>query len=130
MAHKILVIDDDRIFVETIKTALVSKHYEVCVAYDGNEGLEQVRSCQPDLIILDVMMPSMDGYAFIRALKAFKVIDREQMMPVIVVTAKKEMEEAFKLEGVREYLIKPLELNKLIFKIEEYLGPNGPLEVE
>ena len=125
MAHKILVIDDDRTVVELVKAALINKNYEVLIASDGNEGLEQVRNNQPDLIVLDVMMPSMDGYVFIRALRALKVIEREQMMPVIVMTAKEEMEEVFKFEGVKEYLIKPVEPSELIQKIEECLGANG-----
>ncbi len=124
MAHKILVIDDDRTVVEMVKAALLKKQYEVYTANDGNEGLEQVRNCQPDLIVLDVMMPSMDGYVFIRTLRALRVVERQPMLPVIVITAKEEMEEVFKCEGVKEYLIKPIAPPELIHKIETCLGAN------
>ena len=69
-------------------------------------------------------MPSMNGYEFLRALKALKVIEGGVMIPVFVITAKKEMEELFKFEGVKEYLVKPVEVSELIKKIEECLGPN------
>ncbi len=124
MTHKILVIDDDKTITEIVKSALIDKNYHVSTANDGNEGLKQVRNYQPDLVVLDVMMPSMDGCAFIRALRALKVIEREQMIPVIVMTAKEEMKEVFKFEGVKEYLIKPVDPSEIIQKIVERLGPN------
>jgi len=125
MPHKILIIDDDSGIVEVIKNALTKKNYEVFTASNGNEGLELVKKTPPDLILLDVMMPSMNGYEFLRALKALKIIEGKAMIPVIVITAKEEMEELFKFEGVKEYLVKPAESSELIKKLEECLGPNG-----
>ena len=122
MARKILVIDDDRTVVEIVKKALTDRQYEVYTAKDGKEGLDQVRNCHPDLIVLDVMMPTMDGYEFIRALRALKIIEREPMVPVIVITAKEDMEQVFRFEGVKEYMIKPIETAQLVRKVGQCLG--------
>ena len=84
-----------------------------------------VKKNSPDLILLDLVMLSMNGYEFPRALKALKVIEGGAMIPVFVMTAKEEMEELFKFEGVREYLVKPANSSELIKKIEEFLGFDG-----
>ena len=119
---KILVIDDDKGIVEIIRKILVGQDYEVKTAYDGKEGIEKSKSEKPDLIVLDVCMPSMNGYEFIRTLR-FELMDSgKPMAPVIVLTAKEEMEEVFKLEGAKGYLVKPVDPVKLIQKIEECLG--------
>ena len=124
MHHKILIIDDDKGIVEMIKAALTKRNYEVFTASDGTEGLELVKNSPPDLILLDVVMPLMNGYEFLRALKALKAIEGGAMIPVVVMTAKEGMEEIFKFEGVNEYLVKPSDSSKLIKKIEECLGSN------
>ncbi|MCK5178736.1 MAG: response regulator [Candidatus Omnitrophica bacterium] len=125
MPQKILIVDDDKGIVEVIKTALTKKGYEVFTAGDGNEGIEMVKKSSPDLILLDVVMPAMNGYEFLRALKAFNAIEGGAMIPVVVITAKEGMEELFKFEGVKEYFVKPAESSELIKKIEEYLSSNG-----
>jgi CheY-like chemotaxis protein len=124
MAHKILVIDDDKGTVEVIKNILVGQNYQVVIAYDGKEGLEQVRSKKPDLIVLDVRMPSMNGYEFVRTLRAETSSAGKIMVPVIVLTAKEKMEEVFRLEGAKGYLVKPVDPIKLTQKIEECLNKN------
>jgi len=121
MAHKILLIDDDRGIVEVIKNVLEGQNYEVVTAFDGKEGLKKVQSEDPDLIVLDIRMPSMNGYEFICTLRAEKGSSDKPMVPVIVLTAKEKMEEVFKLEGARGYLVKPVDPIQLIKKIEECL---------
>jgi len=125
MAHKILVIDDEKVIVEVVKDALEERNYEVVFALDGKEGFEKVKSESPDLIVLDVHMPSMNGYEFMRALRAQSAIDGKPMTPVIVLTANETMEDLFQLEGVKGYLVKPMEAAELIKKIEGCLGSNG-----
>jgi len=124
VAHKILIIEDDRGTVEVIKNILVGQNYEIITAFDGKEGLKKVKSEDPDLILLDIRMPTMNGYEFICTLRAEKGSFAKPMVPVIVLTAKEKMEEVFKLEGARGYLVKPIDPIQLTKKIEECLGSN------
>jgi CheY-like chemotaxis protein len=124
MAHKILLIDDEKVVVEVVKDVLKERNYEVVTAYDGKEGFEKVKSEDPDLIVLDIHMPSINGYEFMRALRAHKVIEGKPMTPVIVLTVNETMEDLFRLEGIKGYFIKPVKATDLIQKIEECLGPN------
>jgi two-component system response regulator VicR len=124
MAHKILVVDDEHVVVEVVKDALKKRNYEVHAAFTGEEALEKVKDCSPDLIILDIRMPSMNGYEFMRALRAMRTIEEKKMLPVIMLTATEAMEDVFKLEGAKGYLIKPVNEELLFQKIKGCLGPN------
>jgi len=124
MAHKILLVDDDRGIVEVIKKVLTERNFDVITAYDGNEGIEKVKSEKPDLIVLDIRMPTMNGYEFMRTLRTEYVVEGKPMVPVIMLTAKGEMEDVFKLEGAKEYLVKPVDPENLIKKIDEVLTAN------
>ena len=66
---RILVIDDDPLFVETTKTVLESKDYQVITAFDGDEGLQKARDEKPDLILLDIIMPTQDGFQVCEQIK-------------------------------------------------------------
>ena len=122
MAYKILLIDDDRGIVEVIKNVLVGQNYEVITAYDGQEGLKKVQSEARGCLVLDVRMPSMNGYEFMRTLKTERNDLNKPIVPVIVLTAKEKMEEIFKLEGAKGYLVKPVDPILLTKKIEECLN--------
>ena len=119
MSKKILIIDDDRTNITLIKSRLESKGYVVFSALDGEEGLAQVSANKPDLILLDVEMPKMDGYTFINELRK---IDPQKTIPVIVLTAHSEHQPIFSLKGVKGYLVKPVNFDLLIPKIVQYLG--------
>ena len=121
MAHKILIIDDDKINIALIKFGLAERRYEVTVAHDGQEGLELVKKYKPDMIILDVYMPKMNGYEFMTELKS---IDWLIAPPVIMLTANETMQDVFKLEGVKGYFVKPVEMKDLLKKIVECIGEN------
>lgn len=121
MAQKILLVDDDKGVVEVIKKALQEVNYHVVAAYDGKEGFERAKSDEPDLIVLDIRMPSMNGYEFLRALKEERRDQDKPMIPVIMLTAKEEMEAVFRMEGVKGYLIKPVNPATLIRKIQDCL---------
>ena len=84
------------------------------------EGLKIVKEKTPDLILLDVVMPNMNGYEFLRALKAYQNIEDIPPTPVFVVTSKQEMKDLFAFEGVKEYLVKPVEIPELTKKIDQY----------
>lgn len=112
---KILVVDDEPGFVEMLKSKLELDDYEVLTAFDGEEGLEKAKTEKPDLIILDILMPRKDGWTFVREMKTY---DSIKNIPVIVLTAKEQFEDEFKLEGITDYLVKPFEVEALLYKIK------------
>ncbi len=113
---RILVVDDDPHIVDLVKNRLEVNNYKVIVASDGKEGLEEYKAEQPDLIILDILMPQMDGYTFIRELKT---ITNWKLPPIIVLTAKEKMQDIFKIEGVSNYMVKPFKAEELLERIKK-----------
>lgn len=118
MSKRILIVDDDHALVKMVEAFLTSHGYAVASACDGEEGVEQVKKQRPDLIVLDVQMPKMNGYTFIFELKK---IDGASSIPILVLTAKEGMAEIFKVEGVKEYLIKPFQTEALLASIKKYI---------
>ena len=123
---KILIIDDDADIVESMRIVLESNNYEVISASNGQEGLDKVKGENPDLIILDVMMPNMDGFEISRVIKS----DTDHKnIPILMLTAIKEKSGLdFKKEAgdktwlpVDDYCEKPLDSQELITKIEKLL---------
>ena len=120
MAKKILVIEDENDLVKAILIRLQQAGYEVSMAKDGQEGLEKARREEPDLILLDLMLPKMDGYKICGLLKADA---RYKSIPIIMATARaQETDEVLGLEvGADAYFTKPFEYGKLLAKIKELL---------
>lgn len=121
---KILLVDDEKDLVKIVKFRLEANDYEVITACDGQEGLEKARKEKPDLIILDLMLPKMDGYKICGLLKKDS---RFMRIPIIMFTAKAQ-EEDMKLGkevGADAYIIKPFEPGVLLDKIKE-LTKQGP----
>ena len=116
---KILVIDDEADIVELVKNRLESDHYLVITACDGDDGLKKLNAEKPDLIILDIGMPQVDGYTFIRELKSNHEL---KPVPVIILTARDQMQDLFKVEGVVDYITKPFTAEKLLEKVRELIG--------
>lgn len=124
MSYKILAIDDEDELTQMVKSRLEASHYEVITASDGVEGMVKARDEKPDLIILDVVMPNLDGYTFIRELKQ----DREiKSIPIIVLTSRDHLQDLLALEGIDHdhYLLKPFEGEVLLEKISKILNGNG-----
>jgi DNA-binding response OmpR family regulator len=121
--HKILIIDDEKINTALVKFNLSEKGYEVIQAQDGAEGIERVKEFQPDLIILDIQMPFMNGYEFMAELKRIQGVETT---PVIMLTANETMEDIFKMEGVKDYFVKPVPMDQLFTRIVALLGENTP----
>jgi len=119
MKKKILVVDDSLDILDIIRTLLESSDYEVITASDGEQGMEKTKSTKPDLIILDVMMPKMDGYTFIKTKKCDQDI---KDIPVIILTGKSEMADLFMVEGVGDYLIKPFDHKVLLGLVAKHLS--------
>lgn len=113
MAKKILAVDDERHIVRLVQVNLERQGYQVVTAYDGKEALEKVASENPDLIVLDVMMPYMDGFEVLQNLK--KNPDTREI-PVIMLTAKAQDADVFRgwQSGVDCYLTKPFNPMELI----------------
>jgi CheY-like chemotaxis protein len=119
MAQSVLVVDDEPVVVEISKRRLEERGYEVHTAADGNEAFIRLKSKIPDLILLDVQMPQMNGYTFI--MEKFKIPEYADI-PVVVLTAYNEIEPLFKRHGVKSYLLKPLKLQDVIDKVVEIIG--------
>ncbi len=117
MAKKILVVDDERHIVRLVQVNLDRAGYEVLVAYDGIEALEKVSEDKPDMVILDVMMPRMDG---LEVLKKLQADEDTKDIPVIMLTAKAQDADIFKgwSSGVSSYLTKPFNPRELLTFVE------------
>lgn len=117
---KILLVDDEPQLVEMVKMRLEANNYEVILASDGEEALEKARGEKPDLIILDIMLPKLDGYKVCRMLK---FDDKYSSIPVIMFTARSQESEKSMGEevGADAYIIKPFEPQMLLGKIKELL---------
>lgn len=113
MARKILVVDDERHIVRLVQVNLEKVGYQVVTAYDGVEALEQVAKERPDMIILDVMMPRMDGFEVLKKLQADS---QTRDIPVIMLTAKAQDADIFRgwSSGVSSYLTKPFNPRELL----------------
>lgn len=120
---KILVVDDEQDIVETMVFMLKQKGYDCIWAYDGEEGLRLAKEEAPDLIMLDVMMPKINGYKICRLLK---FDSRYKNIPIIMVTARgQEQDIAIGEEtGADEYITKPFEFSNVFEKIEKHLKVN------
>lgn len=113
---KILVVDDEPHIVETLKDRLEFAGYTIVTACDGEEGLKKAKEEKPDLILLDILMPKIDGYNFLRILKLDEDI---KDIPVIMLTAKADMKGLFAPEGIVGYVTKPFDQKELLDKIEK-----------
>ncbi|MBM3319774.1 MAG: response regulator [Candidatus Eisenbacteria bacterium] len=121
MAKKILVVDDEVYILHILDFSLGAEGYEVLTAADGEEAVRLARTEKPDLIVLDIMMPKVDGFEACRRLKA----DPETSpIPVILLTAKgREVDRQVGMEvGADDYIVKPFSPTRLIEKIENYLN--------
>lgn len=117
MATSVLVVEDDRNIQELLQLYLEKEGYAVTIAGDGGQGLQKFRAIKPDIVLLDVMMPVMDGWAVCSAIRA------ESQTSVIMLTAKSETED--KINGLRagadDYVTKPFEMRELLARIEAVL---------
>ncbi len=121
MAQRILVVDDEEDLVANLRMRLQATGYEVLVAADGNTAYEMAKTENPDLIVLDLTLPGMDGYQVCRLLK---FDDKYKNIPVIMLTARtqKEDKEWGQKVGADCYMTKPYETKELLAKIKELLG--------
>ena len=126
MAISVLIVEDDHNIAELLQMYLEKEGYAVTVAGDGGQGLAAFRNIQPDLVLLDVMMPVMDGWAVCKAIRG------ESQTPVIMLTAKGETDD--KVSGLKagadDYITKPFEMKEVLARIEAVLRRSNGVVAE
>ena len=117
---KILIVDDEQDIVESLKFVLETADYTCYCAYNGEDGLRLAKELVPDLIILDVMMPKINGYKISRLLKFDK---KYKDIPILMVTARSQEEDKLIGEetGADEYITKPFEMEDVVNRVNKYL---------
>jgi DNA-binding response OmpR family regulator len=131
MTRTILVVDDERNIVELARLYLRNEGFEIEAAYNGREGLEKARSLQPSLVLLDIMMPEMDG------LEVFRQLRKSSDIPVIMLTARADdVDKVVGLElGADDYVTKPFNPRELVARVKAVLrrtesGPRKPASIQ
>lgn len=124
MGTKILIVDDEEDIAFSLARRLTASGYEVICAEDGVEGLRRAQTDNPDLILLDLMLPKMDGFKVCRLLK---FDERYKRIPIIMVSARSQEEDVTqgKETGAECYITKPFDSAALMDKIAELLGPGA-----
>lgn len=120
MPTRILVIDDEKDIVETIKSALTTRGYKITTAFNGEDGLKKAKADSPDLVICDIKMPKLDGWEVLKGLRE----DAARWVPVIMLTVLKDVEDVKKgYEYDADYYItKPFKINDLLQGIRVILS--------
>jgi len=118
VGHRLLIVDDDAGVQKMLKILLEFERLEVTIASDGLEALECVERARPDLILLDLMMPRMDGRAFIEELRRRGL---RASLPIIVLTADIHAKPMIEHMEVEDWLVKPFHLADLLGKIRHHL---------
>ena len=120
---KILIVDDEQDIVESLKFVLETSDYTCYCAYNGEDGLRLAKELVPDLIILDVMMPKINGYKISRLLKFDK---KYKDIPILMVTARSQEDDKLIGEetGADEYITKPFEMDDVVKRVDKYLRDN------
>ena len=126
MDYNVLIVEDDHNIAELLQMYLEKEGCTVTVAGDGGEGLRQFRAVHPDIVLLDVMMPVMDGWSVCKAIRS------ESQVPVIMLTAKGETDD--KVGGLKagadDYITKPFEMKEVLARIEAVMRRSAPQAVE
>ena len=122
MDKKILVVDDEKPIVEILKLNLQKENYEVYEAYDGEEALLKAKIVQPDRILLDVMLPKMDGFTVCRKIRETSTV------PILMLTAREEeVDKVLGLElGADDYITKPFSIRELMARIKANMRRVSP----
>jgi len=124
MNKKILVADDEPNVLLLLRSRLESAGYQVITAQDGEECLNKIGSEKPDLLVLDIMMPKMDGYNVLVNMKELKESLGLPDIPVIVLTARgdSKVRELIEKENISDFIVKPYKGDELVAKIKKVIG--------
>lgn len=120
MGRRILVVDDEPEILEVIESRLEANGYDVVTATDGVQAAERLKQARPELIILDIMMPRVDGFKVLEVLKAHP---QTSEIPIIMLTSKGETSNILKAQEMKaaDYLIKPFKPEELLKVVKRYL---------
>jgi len=126
MSAKILIVDDEPPIIDVLSYNLKQANYQVVIARDGEEALAQAQREQPDLIILDLMLPRLDG------LEVCRILRRERDVPIIMLTAREsEVDRVVGLElGADDYVVKPFSVRELLARVKNVLRRAAPRSPE
>lgn len=118
---KVLIVDDEPLNLDYIEQRLEDLDYQIITAADGQEALNKIKSEQPDLILLDLMMPVLDGFAVLKEIKGDNYL---RDIPVIIVSAVDDSKSIVKgiKQGADDYITKPIDAERLKKKVREHLG--------
>jgi DNA-binding response OmpR family regulator len=116
--QRILIVEDDRHIAEGLKLNLSLQGYDVCIAPNGIDGLRQWKAWHPDLIVLDIMLPGIDGLAVLQHIRL-----EDERLPILILSAKNEDDDKVKglAFGVDDYLAKPFNLEEFLLRIDRLL---------
>ena len=121
MAKSVLIVEDDQNIADLLRLYLEKEGYVAAIAADGGSGLEMFRKLQPDLVLLDVMLPVLDGWGVLRGIR------QDSQTPVIMLTARGELSD--KVAGLKmgadDYITKPFEMKEVLARIEAVLRRGG-----
>lgn len=129
MAHKVLVVDDEPVLLQTVRSYLEQEGYDVRTALNGQAALQEARAFEPDLIVLDVMLPGLDGLEVLRRLRSGDVAPGLRGVYVIMLTARAdELDRVLGLElGADDYITKPFSPRELVARVKASLRRVGGL---
>ncbi|MCX5704856.1 MAG: response regulator [Candidatus Omnitrophica bacterium] len=121
MAYKILVVDDEKQSMDFYRKLLLREGYEVVEAYDGEEALQKVDSENPDIVILDLIMPKLSGF---EVLQAIRVKNRDKWIPVIIVSGNTELKAVKKSYDMEadHYLTKPVDVQHILSGLQTMIS--------
>jgi len=121
---RIIVVEDDADLAEVITLRLRNAGYDVQHCADGEVAINEVKNQKPDLMILDVFLPVVDGFSVLRGIKEhLSKVEGSEDLPVIIITGRGAlMKDMFKLEGVREFIQKPFEAEQLVEMVKQHIG--------
>ncbi len=121
MKEKILIVDDEPNIVMSLEYAFKMKGFEVFIARDGSEALEILKTAIPDVVLLDIMMPNVDGYQTLKHIKNTASLDATKVVFLTAKNKASDIEKGIKL-GADKYLIKPFSVKKIVSEILELLA--------
>ena len=121
MTHRLLLVDDDREIIDALKPRLQREGYDVFTAFDGEEGLRMVKDCNPDIILLDLLMPKLNGFD---VLKEIRTNMNDRWRPVIIISANSDLasvKKGYDMEA-DHYLAKPCTIDTVLHGIKTMIS--------